>query len=230
MIEPAGLARGAAAGVVALAGFAGANAVERPATAGSANHAVCEYVRDTLRKGSLDDLAGAAIAWNVESDADLPGDLAGADEAEFDFDNDGARDRVFRKSFSTHYMTGSALFVQPGRSSAAASSERPADDVTAVFVPCQWNASAIRIVSCPPFAQDNDEAGMAIPRRKPMAPVFFRARYSDLYPFRLGERTYVAITSASAEAVDFTAVVEPAPHARFEPRCLLHRGRIERVW
>jgi len=219
-----------AAAALALAGCGTANAAELQAITGTSIHGVCEFVRDALRKASPEALAGASIEWSVESNADLPAELGGAHEAEFDFDNDGVNDGVFLRSFEDHYMMGSALLVQPGRTSAASSDDQPGDDPNAVFIPCQWNASAIAMASCPPFSQENDEAGFAIPRGKPRTSVFFRARYSALYPFRLNERTYVAMTSASADTTDFTAVVEPAPHARFKPRCLLHRGRIEKAW
>jgi hypothetical protein len=195
---------------------------------------VCEYVRVALGRpdASAASLGDSKLTWS-ESTADLPGEMSGATQAEFDFNNDGEVDRVFRRDFEDHYMMGSALLVQPGRSadSVDVASRDPGDDPRAVFFPCQWDAKPIALQSCPPFTQDNDEAGFAMARRGSQKPVFFRARYVDVNPFRFRNHTFVAVTSNSADSADFTAIVEPLADKRFAPKCLLRHGlRIENTW
>jgi len=198
----------------------------------SATHAnpVCERVRDAVAKHALDNLGDGNIGW-IESNTDLPEDLVGAEQAEFDFDNDGTIDRVFRREFSVHYMMGSTLLVQSGRSpnQVDVASGNPADDPQAAFLPCQWDSKPIALHTCPPFTQDNDEAGFALSRRNGKR-VFFRARYVELVPFLFQNHSYVAISSHSQDTIDFVGVVQPRADKRFEPACLLHRGRIDNVW
>jgi hypothetical protein len=196
--------------------------------------AICEHVRSVLAQpgGSAARLDEGNITWS-ETDADLPEDLApGASQADFDFDNDGTIDRVFRTQYEVHYMMGSTLLVQSGRSSQTieVAGGKPVEDAAATFLPCQWDKNSIAIGKCPPFTQDNDEAGFAIARRGAQKPVFFRARYTDLTPFRFEDQTYVAVTSHSYDSRAFTAVVRPQANKRYVPKCLLRNGRIENTW
>jgi hypothetical protein len=182
---------------------------------------VCAFVRGQFAHDahSLADLA-ASVDWK-DSAADLPDELIGAQEAEIDFDNDGKPERVYQRDFSTHYMTGSVLLVRSTTSAATFEG--------ATFLPCQWDVKAIAIKSCPPFSQDNDEAGFAMQRRNGKT-VFFRARYAELIPFRFHDHTFVAVTSRSEDSADYVAVVDPRARRHFEPKCLLRRGRIDNAW
>ena len=219
------------AGVIAC-GHAAESRAGKAATLPAAS--VCEHVRDALRAGraSLDAFGDEPLTWSDVTDESNE-EHFGDKFSEFDFDNDGVVDRVFRTDYASRYMTGSTLAVLPRQPGQAVPGSAPAGwsaDPDAVFLPCQWNSRPIDLTACAPFSQANDEAGFAVARRAPAKPVYFRARYSDLIPFRFGGRTLVTVISASEDSVDYVAVVQPLRARRFVPICLLRRGRIVDSW
>jgi len=195
---------------------------QRPATVEirSGTTPVCEAVRQTLAQGrqtfqeALSKPPFAALTWSEADDsASLPGELGGAEEARFDFDNDGTLDRVFTRSFEDHYMQGSIALVRLG--------PRMTDQW---FLPCQLAAKAIPFEKCPPFSQDNDEAGFSVQGRTPNEKPFFRGRYLDLAPFQFHGATFLAVESHSQDTSRYVAVIKPIPGKKFEPTCLLRTG------
>jgi hypothetical protein len=182
---------------------------------------VCEVVRQEVARdwpvlrGTARSTQLSSIEWrDSEAAESLPSELGGAQESQFDFDNDGTCDRVFARSFEDHYMQGSVLLVQRGPK---------LDDPW--FLPCQLNAKPIRFEECPPFTQQHDEAGFSMQGATAKEKVFFRGRYSDLTPFRFSGTTFVAVESHAENARSYVGVIKPMPGKQFQQTCVLHITR-----
>lgn len=190
---------------------------------------VCAAVRDALTPRWADFLEPprktpglSALTWEP-TEAPL-GELNGAEEAVVDFDNDGKRDRVFMRSFEDRYMNGSVLLVQSGHSASVLQvGATPLED-NAWFIPCQLDARTLAVKECPPFSQNNDEAGLRVQGRTAKEQVFFRARYSAVTPFRFDNITYVLVTGQIETAAGtFGAVLKPLPDHQFATACVFQR-------
>jgi hypothetical protein len=160
--------------------------------------------------------------WSATS-VELPKELAGCSESIFDFKNDGKLDRVFGRSFDYTYMDGSVLLVQYGHSPSRLDvSDSPMEEASGFF-PCQMGKVRPKIYYCPPFSQENDEAGFSMERRTSEAPVYFRGRYSTVSPFSFQGTNYIGVSTIDEETKDFVAVLKPLPNREFQKKCLLRR-------
>jgi hypothetical protein len=168
--------------------------------------------------GTRPTLLDSEMQWRPAALA-LPDSMARAEESVLDFDNDGALDRVWRREFSNNYMDGRILLVQAGSSSEEPPPATDPDDSFKLY-PCQMSGVA-SFRACPPFSQQNDEAGFDVPAEP--GPVYFRGRYTALDPFRFEGTTFVRAVRHSQELADFRAVLRPGAGGQFTPVCLLRR-------
>ena len=173
--------------------------------------------RAALESGALD-----RFVWG-EGGADLPAELVGGTESVFDFNNDGALDRAIRREFEHTYMHGSVLLVQPGRARDEFRASGPLLGGKSILAACQMGSTPYAISSCPPLSQAADESGFLVPSRRGERPVYFRARYSEVSPFRYRGATYVDVRSRSEDSREFFAVLKPSPNGHFRPLCLLRQ-------
>ena len=120
-------------------------------------------------------------------------------------------------------MDGSVLLVQPGRSSSKLMVSASPMDITSIFLPCQMDKVRPKICDCPPFSQENDEAGFSMEGRTNEAPVYFRSRYSTVSPFSFQGTNYISVCTVDGRTQDFVAVLKPLPNKKFEKKCLLRR-------
>jgi uncharacterized protein len=192
--------------------------------------AVCQAVLDELRAdfntfSHTSDQSKSKLTrpnWN-DSTVKLPEELAGSSESIFDFDNDGKLDRVFDRSFYNTYMAGDVLLVQYGNSPSRLNvSDSPMEEASGFF-PCQMSEVRHKIHDCPPFSQENDEAGFSMEGRNSDAPVYFRARYSTIDPFSFQGANYIEASTMDEEAKDFVAILKPLPDRTFQKMCLFRR-------
>jgi hypothetical protein len=72
------------------------------------------------------------------------------------------------------------------------------------------------IHDCPPFSQDNDEAGFSMKGRNEKDELYFRGRYSSIEPFSFQGTTYIAVNSYRKHTKDFVAVLKPMPDGTFQ--------------
>ena len=157
--------------------------------------------------------------WGKTSDSVvLPEELAGSSESIFDFDNDGKKDRVFSRIFENTYMHGSVLLVQYGYS-ILDKTNSPMKE-TSGFFPCQLDKVPHKIRACPPFSQENDEAGFSMEGRTDKESFYFRARYSSLEPFIFRGTTYIGVKSIQD---GFVGVLKPLPDRTFQKKCLFRQ-------
>ena len=156
---------------------------------------------------------------------EIPGELGDMEEADFDFYNNGKLARVFMSSYGSRYMLGTSLLVQPGRSSQTVdvAVDNPLEDPDTWFIPCQLQGKRFPLKECPPFSQDNDEAGLTVSWNERKQHVRFPARYSDVVPLRLHDTTFIIVTGSSPESAGYAAVLMPLPMRTFRTTCLLHR-------
>ncbi len=158
-----------------------------------------------------------------ETSVKLHKELAGCDESILDFNNDGKLDRVFSKTFMNTYMHGSVLLAQPGRSSTKLLVSASPLDSASLFLPFHLGKVRHSIYDCPPFSQENDEAGFSMKGRNEKDEVYFRGRYSDIAPFSFHGISYIAVSSYSEDTRDFVAVLKPLPDGTFRKIGLLRR-------
>jgi len=157
--------------------------------------------------------------WSKASDSVvLPEELAGSNESIFDFDNDGKKDRVFGRIFENTYMHGSVLLVQYNYS--ILDKKNPFEE-TSGFFPCQMDKTPHKIKDCPPFSQENDEAGFSMEGQTDKDSFYFRARYSSLEPFIFQGTTYIGVKSIDEN--DFVGVLKPLPDRTFKEKCLFRK-------
>ena len=203
-----------------------------PAAVGSqevvrGKHPVCELVSNALRLESTDPINTEVSElqrpeWKTPL-IELPKELAGGLESVFDFDNDGSLDRIFSRYFESNYMHGSVLLVQPGKSRRQLRVKETLLDSTSVLVPCQMGMTSKDIGACAPFSQKSDDAGFQMETRKGDKPVYFRARYAEVVPFRFRASTYIQVKSHSEDTREYVAVLKPLPNRRSQPTCLIRK-------
>ncbi|GAC1454061.1 MAG: hypothetical protein PVS2B3_02600 [Steroidobacteraceae bacterium] len=159
------------------------------------------------------------------SGVQFPEALADAQAAELDFYNEGRLSHVLLAAWASRYMLGSALLVQRGRPAAKAdvATGDPLEDPDAWFIPCQLQGKRVPLKECPPFSQNNDDAGLIVSWAQRTHHVRFQGRYADVVPVRLQGTTYVIVTGSAGESVDYAAVLKPLPVRTFRMTCLLHR-------
>ncbi len=189
-------------------------------------HEVCAPARMAMISGGLPVTprpgALAVPAWGPPT-TDLPAELEGSEESVFDFDNDGAPDRVFRRELMTGYLFGTVLLVQPGHASSQRPARGPTSEARARLLPCQWDPNRHPLRDCPLFSQLADEAGFAVKDSRNGQTVWFRSRYTLLHPFFYKGSTFVeAISTSEIGSKNHLAVLKP--HAEgFETSCLFRR-------
>lgn len=151
------------------------------------------------------------------ANAKLPADAQGEQLVPFDFDNDGVPDQVFSYDGASTYLMGTVFYVQHGKAGGVLK-PNPAVADLAIY-PCQFDASVKKSASCPPLAQDADEAGISfdIPEQKS---VFFRGRYVEMTPVRYQNKTFLVLVSASGDTRKYAALIQPEPGKRYRPACL----------
>jgi hypothetical protein len=180
--------------------------------------AVCRAVQAELAS-NRDAFFGGELPPSFErpefrrAEQTLDEELRGAQESEFDFDNDGAPDRVFLNEYSNNYMFGSTLLIDPQVSAGLELTD-------GWFLPCQFESATIPLKECPPFSQARDAAVLSVadPGRDK---VEFSARYSHLTPFRYKGSNYLAVSGVWTQ--EFVAVLTPKPKRTFEQTCLLRK-------
>lgn len=193
--------------------------------------ALANVVRDELRKKnnyfSQEGDTSKVFKYPVwkESTKKLPGDLSDCEESVFDFNNDGKLDRVFRKSFSSHYMDGSVLLVQAGNSASKLIVPPSAMDKTSIYLPYHLDGKRKNIDVYPPFSQDNDEANflMSVDEKGKKYEVEFRSRYIYVTPFIYHGTTYIIILSPYEDSQNHVAVLKPMPDGKFQNICLIRK-------
>jgi uncharacterized protein len=153
----------------------------------------------------------------------IPKELEGATTQIFDFNNDGKLDLVISSYFSNNYMDSSPLLVEQGNSSTTLDLPKIPFSNDAWFLPCQLDRPDISLSTCPPFSQDNDESGFAVPTKNIKDTVYFRGRYTHLEPFRFNNRTYIFASSMAEATMNMFAIIEPLPKKKYRPVCLLQR-------
>ena len=144
-------------------------------------------------------------------------------ESIFDFYNDGKLARVFMATYSDHYMDGNTLLVQAGKSATKVdvAITNPLDDPNAWYLPCQFESSSAAIKDCPPFSQNNDEAGLSASLSQRAKVLRFRGRYSHVIPWRNHGITYLLVTATSKGMHGYEAVLTPLPGKLFKLTCLI---------
>ena len=105
-------------------------------------------------------------------------------------------------------MLGSTLLVQPGRSPSTVdvAASNPLEDHDTWFIPCQLQGKRCPLQDCPPFSQNNDEAGLTVSWNKRTRHVRFPGRYSDVVPLRLQSTTFLLVTGSSPESRGYAAI------------------------
>lgn len=53
--------------------------------------------------------------------------------------------------------------------------------------------------------------------------VFFRARYTKIFPFISNGESFIGVSSRSIDTKDYAAVLKPTPNQTFEPACLFRK-------
>lgn len=195
----------------------------RPTAVGSVevlrgNHPVCRLVADAITAGSVVSLLRPAQS---ETSADLPGALAGGTESTYDFNNDGALDRIFYREFENTYMHGSVLLVQLGTALKELQVTGSLLGANSILAPCQMGSTQYSIDACPPFSQKGDDSGFSMKSRPGEAPIYFRGRYAEVKPFFFRGSTYVEVASHAGESSEYVAVLKPLPNRSFDQMCLL---------
>ncbi len=191
---------------------------------------VCKAVQEELaRDFSLFDFyAGLRTEkfqiplWS-ESPSSLPKMMRGSDESIFDFNNDGNLDRVIAKDFSSGYLDGTVMLVDSGGESKKLSVSSAPSEVSSWLIPCQLDSVKYMTLNCPPFSSDNSEAGFTIMTGEKDKSVFFRARYTKVFPFISNGESFIGVSSRSEGTKDYAAVLKPTPRQTFEPACLFRK-------
>jgi hypothetical protein len=170
-----------------------------------------------------DSFSGFARYPQSETMTELPEGFEGSSESIYDFDNDGKLDRVFTVGKEGHYMQGNAILVQFGKSSKQLEVDQ--DSIlseNSIIAACQLGSAKHRIGDCPPIpGQNADESGFEMKGAPGEPPVYFRARYVGLYPFRYENSNYVGVESYSQDTMNYIAVLKPLPNRKFEQTCLI---------
>ena len=139
----------------------------------------------------------------------------------FDFDNDGNLDLVYKAEFFNTYMSSVVLLVESGTSSKELKlAQNPFSNHT-WYIPCQLSNPKIKLNSCPPLSQEEDEGGFEITVNN-KEELHFRGRYIQLTPRAYKGRNYLWVVSTSADTGNYYAVLEPLPKKKFRPVCLMH--------
>jgi len=185
---------------------------------------VCDTLRQELSNHWQSNGFDEEPEWR-NADIEIPGELGDTQEADFDFYNDGKLDRVFMSTYGSRYMLGTALLVQPGRSSNTVdvAASNPLEDPDTWFIPCQLQGKRFPLKECPPFSQSNDEVGLTISWNRRTQHVRFPGRYTDVVPLRIRNTTYLLVTASAPNARGHAAVLKPLPTRTFRTTCLLHR-------
>lgn len=180
---------------------------------------VCKLAQDYLNSNRSSLPAAMTLLAQPQTPASskLPGDAQGEQLVNFDFDNDGVPDQVFSHDGASNYLMGTVLYVQHGKAGTALKSAPLVADLA--IYPCQFDASVKKSASCPPLAQDADEAGITfdVPGGKS---VFFRGRYTEMTPVRYLDKTWLVLVSASADTRKYAALIQPEAGKRYRPACL----------
>ena len=188
------------------------------------SHPVCRLVADAVadsRSSPTDAKVSLARPTYDETSADLPGELNGGTESTYDFNNDGALDRIFHREFENTYMHGSTLLVQLGTARGKLRVTGSPLGSNSILAPCQMGTTQYSIDSCPPLSQKGDGSGFSMRSRPGEARVYFRGRYADVKPFFFRGSTYVEVASNAGESSEFVAVLKPLPNRTFKQMCLL---------
>jgi len=191
---------------------------------------VCQAVLDELKRdfntfSNYPDQSKIKLRrpeW-TDTTVELPKELVGSSESIFDFNNDGNLDRVFGRSYENTYMDGSVLLVQPGSSSSKLNVSAAPINKTSSLLPCQMGKVRHSIYKCPPFSQENDEAGFAMHGQTNKDTIYFRARYSNVSPFSFMGVNFIGVSTKDEATKDFVAVLKPLPDGTFQKKCLLRR-------
>jgi hypothetical protein len=141
----------------------------------------------------------------------------------FDFNNDGNLDRVFQQFSQTNYMDGSILLVQYGSSASILEVSDIIMDKNSHFLPCQMDSVPHKIMDCPQFSQNNDEAGFLMKGRTAKESVYFRGRYTTLTPFSFQGTSFIGVNTVSGDTKNYAAVLKPLPNRKFQQMCLFQR-------
>jgi len=191
---------------------------------------VCQAVLDELKRdfktfSNYPDQSKIKLSRpnSSKTSVDLPKELAGSSESIFDFNNDGKLDRVFLREYESVYMEGSVLLVQPGHSPSRLDvSDSPMEGASGFF-PCQMGKVRNNIYDCPPFSQDNDDAGFSMKGRNEKDEVYFIGRYSTISPFNFQGTNYIGVSTVDEMTEDFVAVLKPLPDGTFQKIGLFRR-------
>ncbi len=151
------------------------------------------------------------------ANAKLPAEAQGEQLTNFDFDNDGVPDQVFSYDGASTYLMGTIFYVQHGKAGSALKPNPTVADLT--IFPCQFDTSVKKSASCPPLAQDADEAGISFDISEDKS-VFFRGRYIEMTPIRYQNKTFLVLVSTSGDTRKYAALIEPTPGKRYRSACL----------
>lgn len=149
--------------------------------------------------------------------AKLPEPAQGEHMQNFDVDNDGVPDQVFMQEGGGSYLLGTLMYVQHGKPGTALKANPGVADLT--VYPCQFDPSVQKSAACPTFAQDADEAGIAL-KSGDGKPIFFRGRYIEMTPLRYQNKTWLLLLSASGDTRKYAALIEPEPGKKYRQTCL----------
>lgn len=180
---------------------------------------ICQSITPNRDNSSF---SGFAHYPQRETKIALPEVFEGSSESIYDFDNDGKLDRVFTVGLESHYMQGNAIIVQFGKSTKKLEVDQGSIlGENSMIAACQLGSTKYRIEDCPPLrGQKADESGFEM-KGPGEQPVYFRARYSGLYPFRYENSNYIGVESYSQDTMNYIAVIKPLPNRKFEQTCLI---------
>lgn len=143
------------------------------------------------------------------------------DPSSFDFNNDGNTDKVFSTSGSGSYLRGDIFYVAYGDENSTTKSRLTVTDV--YIFPCQFDPSVKTSSSCPTISQDADEAGIKVSFGEDQESVFFRGRYTRMWPIEYNNKTYIILHSSSQNTELYSAVIYPFEKTKFNSVCLFKR-------
>lgn len=184
--------------------------------------AVCPAVAKSLASWYTD---ASHKRWKIEkleetndkTDITLPDKFLGGRMEDFDFNNDGKKDVVFKYDNAGSYIRGTFFFVI---FSDALPSYRESNRVSVVNIfPCQFDKAKPDSKRCPLLSQDYDEAGIYTSFENGVD-VFFRGRYTQMNPIRFNGKTYIVLQSNSIPTEHYAAVIKPYGKTNFKSICL----------
>jgi hypothetical protein len=143
-------------------------------------------------------------------------------QADFDFDNDGVKERVFMIYSDSGYMSGSALVVSGSASGAAPLELRSLSLNKAWIFPCQYAVPSASARDCPPFSQKHDGAGLSV-AGVDAGDEALSIRYIDADSFSFGGSNYMTIHGRVMAFHEYLLVLKPLPGKRYERSCLLEK-------